>query len=149
MSHRFESTWSAHKQKQHNCTHKATDVGNSALIWSARLSSFDSQRVEIRSVVGVLSASRIISSSMLFKMLFGDVSRFGSFPADCNAAWLPFNAGDNSAPAVSTSCVWPQASSSPSACRWRSDNQPCGSAWCSQLLKQGLVVFDRCGCLFT
>lgn len=47
MSHHFGSTWSAHQQKQHHCAHKDADVGNLALIWSARLPWFDSQRDEI------------------------------------------------------------------------------------------------------
>lgn len=47
-------------------------------------------------------------------MLLGDVeyairlSCAASFPADCDVASLPFYGGDNSAPAVSASCVWPQ-----------------------------------------
>lgn len=81
MSHHFESTWSAHKQKQHNCTHKGTDVGNFALIWSASLPLFESHGACIVDVRDHIQLCR-----MLFKMLFGEVSRFGSFPADCNAA---------------------------------------------------------------
>lgn len=128
MSHHFESTWSAHKQKQHNCTHKGADVGNFALIWSVSLPSFDGLKeikLEVRRVHCQRSGSHaalpprfrwcLAKSAVMF-------SRSGSFPDNCDAAWLPFNAGDNSAPAASTSCVRREASSSPAAlsstCRW-------------------------------
>lgn len=36
------------------------------------------------------------------------VPHAASFPADCDVTSLPFHGGDNSAPAASASCVWPQ-----------------------------------------
>lgn len=132
MSHHFESTWSAHKQKQHHRTHKDTDDGNLALIWGARLPSFD--RVK----------------EMKLEVWWVYCQQSGSYPALCYLrCYLVKSAAlDHFLPIVtrldylsmqvitvhllSPLPVSDHRRAPPSrllsACRWRSDNQPCSSA---------------------
>lgn len=78
------------------------------------------EKAQIKSETRVLLDTH--TGVSVFKMSFGAVqstfrlSRDRRLPADCNVVWLPFHAGDNSAPAVSASYVWPQLSSSQSHC---------------------------------
>lgn len=72
------------------------------------------QKAQIKSEIRVLLDAGSRTRVSVCKMLFGAESDRW-LPANCNVVWLPFHAGDNSAPAVSVSYVWPQLSSSQSA----------------------------------
>lgn len=90
MSHHFESTWSNNKQKGYNC--KAKKLGNFPL---SRVLMSD----HMQSLIHVSKMSFSVGEKAI------RLSCAASFPADCDVASLPFYGGDNSAPAVSASCV--------------------------------------------